>query len=69
MAAEFTPPPFSVSFNDKGTVIGTLTIVDGKMHFEGDADASAKFFFDQFCAVYDAEVARMKAALGEPLPE
>lgn len=39
---------YNAATNSYGRKIGELRIVDGQMHFEGDADASARQFFDGF---------------------
>lgn len=46
-------PPFIVSystptmmFNDKDKTVGVLSWMDGHFKFEGEADQSAKIFFD-----------------------
>jgi len=46
--AEFVSikPPTSFIFNDDGKEIGRLSWDDGTFRFTGDADGSAKLFFD-----------------------
>jgi hypothetical protein len=40
------PVDWSMTFVDNdGSELGKLTIVDGKLHFEGEADESAMVFF------------------------
>jgi len=57
-------PPFTIAFHDNsGRVIGTLSVVSGKLHFEGDVDESAKLFFECVCKVYDREVEAMTREL------
>ena len=38
--------PFVLTFSDGNSKIGSLTMVGGQLRFEGNADASAKVFFD-----------------------
>jgi len=40
------PIPFVLTFSDGEKKIGSLTMEDGQLKFEGNADASAKVFFD-----------------------
>lgn len=39
---------FKIQFGDKEAQ-GFLTVKDGKLHFDGDLDESAKLFFEQVC--------------------
>lgn len=49
--------PFTLTFHDgDNNLIGKLSVRNGKMHFEGDVDESAKLFFECVCKVYDREV-------------
>lgn len=44
------PSNRNITFNGKdGAIIGKLTWDGGQFHFEGDADESAKMFFDVVC--------------------
>lgn len=46
---ELPPPPTSVSFfGGDGKVVGTLSFGDDIMKFEGEADKSAKIFFEHY---------------------
>ena len=40
------PMPFVLTFSDGVNKIGSLTMDDGQLKFEGNADESAKVFFD-----------------------
>lgn len=51
--AETVKPRFLISFDDKGKFIGKLIIRNGKLHFEGKADKSAKLLFDAFKGLVD----------------
>ena len=44
-----TPAPYCVHFRGKNGNVGVLKIVDGQLKFEGNADESAKLFFDIVC--------------------
>lgn len=40
------PMPFCLTFSDGDKKIGSLTMDDGQLKFEGNADESAKVFFN-----------------------
>lgn len=45
------PDTFSIKFsNDNGETIGTLKIFENELVFEGNADESAKVFFEKVIA-------------------
>lgn len=40
----------SITFHGEDGDVGKLTWDDGRFHFEGDADESARIFFDAVCS-------------------
>ena len=56
--AETLKPRFLISFDDKGKVIGKLEIKNGKLHFEGKAEESAKLLFDAFKGLVDDYISK-----------
>ena len=51
---------FLIKFDDKGKVIGELKIRNGKLHFEGKADESAKLLFNAFKGLVDNYIKQEK---------
>lgn len=49
------PPSYSIItfFNDKNETIGKLDWTDGIMKFEGEAEESAKIFFNYIFQLFD----------------
>jgi len=80
-ATDMAQCKFNVNSNDfnlikihlsSGECVGTISAVDGKIHFGGDLDASAKTFFESFASLYSSEysdrvneIATLRAALRE----
>ena len=58
--AETARPRFLISFDDKGRVIGELKIRNGKLHFEGKAEKSAKLLFNVFKGLVDDYIEKEK---------
>ncbi len=54
------PKPPLISFDDKGKVIGELKIRNGKLHFEGKAEESAKLLFDALKGLVDDYIKQEK---------
>ncbi len=51
---------FLIKFDDKGKVIGELKIRNGKLHFEGKAEESAKLLFNAFKGLVDDYIKQEK---------
>ena len=47
------PMPFCLTFSDGDKNIGSLTMDDGQLKFEGNADESAKVFFDYLVKLWE----------------
>ena len=58
--AETKKPRFLISFDDEGKVIGELKIRNGKLHFEGKAEKSAKLLFDALKGLVDDYIKKAK---------
>ncbi len=52
--------PYLISFDDRGKVIGELIIRNGKLHFEGKAEKSAKLLFDALKKCVDEYIEQEK---------
>lgn len=56
----FTPlnlePNYSVTFSNKDKMIGALDFNDDVMKFEGEAEESAKIFFDWLSGMFEKRV-------------
>jgi hypothetical protein len=46
------PPPMNIAFFDGSDTVGVLSWEKGELHFEGEADQSAKMFFESFLKPY-----------------
>lgn len=65
-----TPTPFSLSFSDDGKEVGRLEVKDGELTFSGNANKSAKVFFDAFIDIIDTYTAeQVRNAVGNVLDE
>lgn len=56
---------FSTYFNSPNETYGKLFKKDGKLHFEGDVDKSAKVFFDNICDKWDKQKEKLVIDLEE----
>ena len=55
------PRPLGISFStNTNEAVGKLYEKDGKLHFEGDVDKSARVFFEHLISVNGSEVYRLK---------
>ena len=54
---EYNPPSMcNICFNDGSNEIGKITWDDGVMRFEGNAEESAKIFFNEFFKLYESSM-------------
>jgi len=51
----FYKPNRNITFHGEDGEVGKLTWDDGRFHFEGDADESARIFFDAVCNIVGVE--------------
>lgn len=52
----FHPKPSrNITFHGEDGNVGKLTWEDGKFHFEGNVDESARIFFDAVCSIVGVE--------------
>ena len=47
--------PHTITFHDKDTELGRLTLKDGRISFTGSVDESAQLFFDYLCKLWNRE--------------
>lgn len=50
-AFKMSPPVLQFN-DDKGNTIGVLEIVEGELKFSGNADESARIFFELICSMF-----------------
>lgn len=49
------PASRNITFHGEDGDVGKLTWDDGRFHFEGNADESARIFFDAVCSIVGVE--------------
>lgn len=59
---------FTFVDNDEGKIIGALKIKDGKLEFEGNAEASAMVFLDMLKNLWREEIENLLPPRGEKYP-
>jgi hypothetical protein len=63
---EISPAPTAIAF---GNDVGTLSWEEGIMRFEGDAEESAKIFFDYFLVMYIEEYIENEVKMRMQIPK